>query len=913
MSTDAILRLWGKTKQGSTDPLEFHPALFHMLDVAHVSYVLLSEDSSARWRNMLGKVLNSQPSTLSEWLPYVVALHDIGKISLPFQASNRYQFRRLQDEGFLSNTSPDVNVPHPIVSQIYIEQEILKMTPNKTIQAVGDAHGGHHGWFVDRNILKKMCAILLDEPAQWLQMRKEVDATLQNTFLKCSLSDIAEPGNISAAAMAINGFTILCDWIGSDERYFKVTPDMHLEKYIDESLKRAKQAIQSAGLSTLTQSSAPTDMKSLFFDIELPRPLQFAIDEIPDEILKSPSLTIIEAPTGEGKTEAALTLAHRIAQLTGTDELYYALPTMATSNQMFGRLQEHLVKRLGLDIPVKLVHGQSALVEEDMRADTLANLIEPMENGDEDGIETMESVAWFNAKKRPLLAPFGVGTVDQAELAALNVKHVGLRMVGLAGKVVIIDEVHAYDTYMTTVIARLLKWLSAMNTSVILLSATLPTSRRQQLADAYCKNITLDERANFYPCLLVVSNNPQIPVWMPDHAIDVWQPKRKIEIQSLHFSDDDAGVRAKAEWLLDKISEGGCVCWITNTVRRAQDICREVAQRINSLGLNIDLALLHSQFPLEERQRLEEEIKENYGREGVRPFAGIVIGTQVLEQSLDLDFDLMVSDLAPVDLLLQRAGRLHRHERKNRSAAHDKPRLWANFELDDANKLKKGSDKKIYSRYIMLQTLHALTEKINSKAPIALPADYRVLIESVYTDQAPPIDSPLYDDWLELKAKRDLEAGEAKDRLIPEPHPRDSFARTVAPHPKFDEDEQGSAWIAAKTRLGEETLNIIPLERDGDWVYFGQDGEKISVNAEAPLETQRKLLLRNMRVSRPDAIEAIRMEAEKRGTVLFKKSVLLKSYCPLWLSKGETTLPIEKRKLHIMLDSSLGLVIEKGE
>ncbi len=712
MSTDVLLQLWGKTTKGSTEPSEFHPAIFHMLDVAHVSYVLLSEDSSARWRNTLGKALGNPPSTLSSWLPYFIALHDIGKLSLTFQASNKHQAYRLSGKGILSDFLLDINIPHPIVSQIYIEQELPQTVPCKLIRAFGDAHGGHHGWFVIRDELKKMRSILLDEPAEWSQMRKEVDAILQNTLLKCSLSDIAEPDNISTATMAINGFTILCDWIGSDERYFKVAPDMGMEKYIDESLKRAKQAVQNAGLSTLTQSSAPSDVKSLFSDIALPRPLQFAIDEIPDEILKFPSITIIEAPTGEGKTEAALTLAHRIAQLTGTDELYYALPTMATSNQMFGRLQEHLVKRLGLDIPVKLVHGQSALVEEGMRTDMLANLIEPMGNGDEDGIETMESVAWFNGKKRPLLAPFGVGTVDQAELAALNVKHVGLRMIGLAGKVVIIDEVHAYDTYMTTVIARLLKWLSAMNTSVILLSATLPTSRRQQLAVAYCKNITLDERAKVYPCLLVVSNNEQIPVWMPDHAIDVWQPKREIEIQALHLSDDDAGVKVKAEWLLDKISKGGCVCWIANTVRRTQDIYREVTRRIDNLGLNVDVALLHSQFPLEERQRLEEEIKEKYGREGTRPFAGIVIGTQVLEQSLDLDFDVMVSDLAPVDLLLQRAGRLHRHERKNRTADHDKPRLWVNFELDGDNKLKKGSDKKIYSRYVMLQTLHAMAKKI---------------------------------------------------------------------------------------------------------------------------------------------------------------------------------------------------------
>lgn len=913
MNNDHILRLWGKTKQDSKDPEKFHPALFHMLDVASVANILLSSNNSLRWRIILSKVLNTEPDTLIDWLPYFIALHDIGKISLPFQSMSKEQVERLKQEGLISSQWTFDIVPHSIISQIYIEQELTKSARKKIAQIFAEAHGGHHGWFPQVEEIRRKRAVLLDEPDIWYQMRKDTDSVLRHSILKYNLGDLSEPTNISAASMAMNGFTILCDWIGSDGRAFEPAPNISLDMYIEQSLYTAKQAVQNAGLNVQTGSSAPTEVNKLFFDIKTPRQLQSAIDEIPEEVLRFPILAIIEAPTGEGKTEAALTLAHRIARLEGSDELYYALPTMATSNQMFGRIQEHLLKRLRLDIPVKLVHGQASLVEEDMRTDALANMIEPLNNGTEKRGEEMESLAWFNSKKRTLIAPFGVGTIDQAELAALNVKHVGLRMMGLAGKIVIIDEVHAYDVYMTTIITRLLNWLAAMNTSVIMLSATLPTSRRRQLAEAYCEGIEINTKADEYPCLMIIPNTLSVPTWTPDHKIGVWQPERKIEIQAIHFGDDEEQVEAMAQWLLKKISNGGCACYIANTVKRAQKIYQAVKNHIKDSRDIVDLDLVHSQFPLDERIRREEELKEKYGKKEKqsRPEKGIVIGTQVLEQSLDLDFDLMVSDLAPIDLLLQRAGRLHRHERKQRSSAYGIPRLWINYEIDGAGVLKKGPDFKIYSRYIMLQTYHLLAERINQHIPINLPNDYRGLIETVYSERPPFENSQLYDDWLELGSQQNLAEGEAKYRLIPKPHQRDSFAKTVSSHIKFEEDEKGTAWITAKTRLGEETMNIIPLERNGDWTFYGANNEKVNINMEAPLEIQRQLLTRNMRISHPDAIKAIHNDVERRRTVLFNKSILLKSYFPIWLTLGETYIPMEKYRLHIRLDPYLGLLIEK--
>jgi CRISPR-associated endonuclease/helicase Cas3 len=887
-STSRVLRLWGKTARNNQNPNQFHPVVFHMLDVGNIARELLSERASPRWRNALVKTLNADADTLIDWLPYLIALHDIGKISAAFQSANKQQTERLKHEGFsFDSWLSNADVSHSTISQIYVDG---------IARVWSEAIGGHHGHFLHPdNDIKSAQRKLASEPAEWQTLRQNADAILRRWFLKRDLTQLPGPSNLSTATMAMTGFMILCDWLGSDERYFKPTPDAEIETYAETSRRRAEQAMCESGLLVSTTSDASTNTATLFDDLGTLRSLQLAIDTIPIEILQSPSLTIIEAPTGEGKTEAALALAHRIAHITGTDELYYALPTMATSNQMFSRLQTHLQKRLGLDAAIKLVHGQAYLMEDELRAETPVALMQPLENGEH--FEANESVEWFNSKKRALLAPFGVGTIDQAELAALNVKHAALRMMGLVGKVVIVDEVHAYDTYMTTIVERLLRWLATMNTSVILLSATLPKSRREQLAKTYARQLDLTaEQSDAYPGLLVLSANGT------HHASpQVWQPNRIIELRQLHWGDDDA--RAKAEWLVNAVANGGCVCWITNTVKRSQRIFAEL-QNITSPG--IDLDLLHSQFPLDERQHREDALNKKYGRVGNRPARGIVVGTQVLEQSLDLDFDVMVSDLAPIDLLLQRAGRLHRHTRE-RPNAHDTPRLYLNFQLTPEGDLKLGTDRRIYAEFIIRATHRALAQRTH----IQLPNDYRVLIESVYTDQEPASDDPLRGAWDTLQSDQDAAMGKAKERLLPLPHPRDSFAKNAAMRVKFEEDENRADWIVAQTRLGEPTLNIIPLEREGDFAKLPNADKKLDVNVEASYDLQRALLRRNLRISHRDAMAAIQVDAENQPVRLFTDSKLLKGYYPLWLVNGKAEFKLERGKLCVTLDPQLGLLIEK--
>jgi len=369
------LRCWGKTGKIDT---EFHPAIFHMFDVANVAAVLLSAEAPSRFRRVLSLALNAEEGNLVDWVPWFVALHDIGKVTASFQAKNATQKARLQQEGFsFSGWSVSDDKPHSIFSQVFIEDLLNQLEPSVSRslrRAVSEMIGGHHGEYQSRDSIKKAKTLLgVSEPQEWQILRGAAEAVLRDYFLRCELSTMPEPYNVSSAVMALSGFTILCDWIGSDSRYFTPQSDVALERYAQQSKKRAQQAVRASGVLADSASTAPLSFAAFFSDVSVPRPLQLAVDEIPDHLLAQPCLTIIEAPTGEGKTEAALALAHRIAQASQSDEFYYALPTMATSNQMFGRLQKHLQTRLGVGAQIKLVHGQSFLIEDELRIEPLSN------------------------------------------------------------------------------------------------------------------------------------------------------------------------------------------------------------------------------------------------------------------------------------------------------------------------------------------------------------------------------------------------------------------------------------------------------------------------------------------------------------------------------------------------------------
>jgi len=325
-----VLKCWGKTDPSAVDPQVFHPVLFHMIDVAHVAQLLLGAACSPKWMKIFTHIYATEECFISSFIPFFVALHDIGKISASFQRINVQQCERLKHEHFLFGRSRELL--HTQVSRNFIRYE-WPSDPEyglaeKNRKLLGEVSAGHHGKFISAGELNSVrLKLQKEEPPDWKQLRLTAFNVLAELFAGVPILQTPIPLNMSAAVMALTGFTTLCDWIGSDQRFFVPSPGTDLDTYLGFSKNRAEQAVAQDGFLYEYNRDTPTAFSSLF-PLLKPRPLQFAIDKIPEKLLTEPVLVIIEAPTGEGKTEAALAIAHRITQLYGFDEFYYALPRL---------------------------------------------------------------------------------------------------------------------------------------------------------------------------------------------------------------------------------------------------------------------------------------------------------------------------------------------------------------------------------------------------------------------------------------------------------------------------------------------------------------------------------------------------------------------------------------------------------
>jgi CRISPR-associated endonuclease/helicase Cas3 len=326
---------------------------------------------------------------------------------------------------------------------------------------------------------------------------------------------------------------------------------------------------------------------------------------------------------------------------------------------------------------------------------------------------------WFASAKRALLAPFGVGTVDQALLGVVAAKHFFVRQYALAGKVVIIDEVHSYDLYTGTIIDRLIQTLEGLGCTVIVLSATLTEKRRNQLIPS--RESDADPADQPYPLISAQVNGQTLP------PVAALPPKnRQLEIL---FEPEELAVSQA----LEVAEKGGCVLWICNTVDAAQRHFLNFQERA---GKRFPIGLLHSRFPFWRREELENEWMERLGKSGNTRCGSILVSTQIVEQSVDLDADLLISELAPTDMLLQRTGRLWRHEREQRPISG--PRLIILEETASLDELRGmesaailkvlGGKAYVYDPYVLLRTLVVW----KGKTQVTIPSQIRSLIEETY-------------------------------------------------------------------------------------------------------------------------------------------------------------------------------------
>ncbi|MFF5471925.1 CRISPR-associated helicase Cas3' [Streptomyces achromogenes] len=820
-----------------------------MEDAAAVAGLLWDRWLPAGVRRLVAEVLpqgDADARALAVWL---AGVHDIGKATPAFACQVDQLADAMRQHGLEMRSAkamgPDRRVaPHGLAGQVLLG-EWLEERHGWAPARIGQftvTVGGHHGVPPEHPQITALYEHeeLLRTPGAsgrvWRQVQTELlDACTERFGVTRRLAAWRTVKLPQPVQVLLTALVIVSDWIASNPDLFPYFPE-GASRGDQERLAAAWQGLDlpEPWLAEETNQSAQELFASRF---DLPtgariRPVQEAAVQLA-RAMETPGLMIVEAPMGEGKTEAALAVAEIFAARSGAGGVFFALPTMATGNAMFPRLLnwlERLPGVAGARRSVHLAHSKAALNEDFAglmaRAGRVAavNVDEaptaPRQRHDEHHRAAAELVAhaWLRGHKKAMLASFVAGTIDQLLFAGLKSRHLALRHLAVAGKVVVIDEAHAYDTYMSVYLDRVLSWLGAYRVPVVVLSATLPASRRRELVAAYSGRTDADPDTagpDAYPLLTAVA---------PGGAALYRRPQASARSTAVHLERLDDGLDVLADRLENELADGGCALVIRNTVRRVLETAGALRDRFGAENVTV----AHSSFVDLDRADKDSTLLRLFGppeKTGDRPSGRhIVVASQVAEQSLDVDFDLLVSDLCPVDLLLQRMGRLHRHQRGPGQTERPERLRTARCLLTGADWTAdvpapvRGSVA-VYGQYTLLRSAAVLLPHLDggSGRPVRLPADISPLVQSAY-GQAPV--GP--DHWQDAMKK-------AREQF--ERH-RDDQAERAAVFRLGDVGKPGRplfGWVAAgvgdtddtptgraQVRDSRDSLEVVVVQRRGD-------------------------------------------------------------------------------------------------
>ncbi len=690
-------------------PYKWLPPWIHCID----TYNVISDLVDKRYYS-LSAICGMDYDTFKKVAQLSALLHDIGKNTPLFQDKISHSLMHFRSKW----EHYGINISH------YSDNDYMELPHAKASECIllsngfhpnfASVIGAHHGMPASDigkySIPKNMTKYYGNSKNTdfWNSLWKEwIEYSLNEAGFK-SVEDI--PVLNKRTQVLLCGLLILADWIASDIHNFPLVDIDIIPTEYDFS--RVENAMENLKLPGIWEPETDFISQGEFYNL-----FGFKPNEIQKSIMKAVNqsqnmgICILEAPMGTGKTEASLAVASSLACKHDKHGLFFGLPTQATANSIFSRVlkwAEHQSEDYYHSI--NLIHKNSAFQP------VFANIPKDMSQisvDDEDGGGLL-APSFFNTRKKACLSDFVTGTVDQMLMLALKRKHVMLRHLGFSQKVVIIDECHAYDAYMNCYLDTALAWLGSYGVPVILLSATLPVKRRNELICAYTgKKLDTTEdwtKKHAYPLLTWSDNNNVYQDEIPYNS-----KKRTVHILC---KDEEYVLKA-----IEKVVEdGGCAGIICNTVRKAQHFC-EIISRME----NAHVILYHAQYIIPDRTEKENYITDKVGknstaedRKGV-----IVIGTQVLEQSLDIDFDLLVTDICPMDLLLQRIGRMHRHEKHD--ADRPESLKQAQCIVMGTEEFEKASEK-IYHEWPLLQTKRLLPEQIT------LPDDIERLVNEAYSE-----------------------------------------------------------------------------------------------------------------------------------------------------------------------------------
>lgn len=678
--------LWGKSNAGGSMNL----LVQHLLDTAAVAELVWDRYLARAVRDAVDAACGGGGRSL---FVLVCGLHDVGKATPAFQMKDEGLARRVHSVGLTwrSLGAVDRRWHHTLAGARILTRVLTEVGWSRSaIHWVVPLVSGHHG------VIPPVGDYRQEPPfghgdRMWVAAQLDLVLVVANE-LSIDLAGVC-PRVVPSRALqlALAGGVVMADWIASSEHHFPGVADID-DAGIAGARRRAEQGWTRLGLAGgwRSRSGVPEGVHLVQARFgRRPRPVQVAAVDVVST-LAAVGLVLVEAPMGEGKTEAALAAVEVLADRFGADGVFVGMPTQATSDAMFARVVDW-AQRLDPGTSVGLLHGKRRFnrqwrdlfeVQRRTRFRGIDDLDEhgcpaaygdglPECSGGEAGAGLAPS-QWLLGPKRGLLMPVTVGTIDQLLLAATRTRHVMLRHLGLVGKVVVLDEVHAYDVYMMQFLTEALRWLGDAGVPVVLLSATLPPAMRAELTEAYLQGVLRVRDVELpvglhdegYPAVRAVTVTDRVPV-VRSCVTASWRSPLAVAVEVVEERPDEGPERV-AELVHVALGEGGCALVVRNTVARAQRTYQ--ALRAAFAGQDMEVVLLHARLIVGDRLTRTERVLNYLGAPGGVEDAGrtrrmVVVATQLAEQSFDVDVDLLVTDLAPIDLLLQRVGRLHRHMR----------------------------------------------------------------------------------------------------------------------------------------------------------------------------------------------------------------------------------------------------------
>ena len=834
--------LWAKSSP-------FMSIITHSLCAGICAETFLEAQSSRQITTYLGNQFASNNGSVVKIISYLVSVHDIGKAHPAFQSKDKDRFQCVVDaipewHGKCPIETPISDFRHEHESARVLRRIWSDRDYNEDlIKVLSETIALHHQ--------KPAHRLMRLRNKLWVTMQDELEEMLAQRFLQGE--ELRMPRSVDAACMLISSLIILMDWVVSSELFDDA------EHMNEKEIKAcASKALSLYNLISNNVFPTVTFFQNMFPKILQPRPLQQACNSLNEQA----TITIIEAPMGEGKTEAALFMAARACNAHHSRGIYMALPSQATSNQIYTRMNAMLD-----DLHygnARLLHSTAFITQQ-----------LPDEFATED-----EAIAakWIRPSRMGFLGANAVGTVDQAMATVLSTKFSSIRLAGLSNKILIIDEIHAYDMYMAQIIETLLRWCCGCGIPVILLSATLQMAQKKRYLACFGTNPDIHLTAQ-YPLLTQVlpdGSIQQTPVDATAHYTFTFQP--------VHMSDNEETISKMAA---EMTKDGGCMAIMVNTVRKAQKIFQSLQTIADD---SIAIFLFHSRFPLGRRTEIEKQCVEAFGRDRTyRPKKAILVATQVVEQSIDLDFDGMISELAPMDLLLQRAGRLHRHRSNSRPDAFFDPVLHVILPPADANitvDRRYGASGYVYDPFLLYNT----EQQLKSVRIVRIPEDIRSLVEEVYAT----VTKENREAWLKRSLQGLLEKNKAKACIWPMPQPDTFFlAETTAYFDIPDLDDGMETSAEASTRLGDDSVRVAFCMED--------DFDRFQSQAMTP---QEQILLYMSSVS--IRIKPLFFSGSENAVLLSKGKL-----AGIWLLRGTTTIDLGTGV--ITNDPVLGVYWQKAE